>query len=84
MTRKRFIKLMMSAGNSRNKAVKIAADYNSRNVPYDKAYSRFAFYSLGSAFRNSGKRFKVASAAFGSLSSAMHSAISTVTNGKGR
>lgn len=40
MTRKRFIKLLMSHGISRNKAVKIAADYNSRNVPYETAYVR--------------------------------------------
>lgn len=40
MTRKRFIKLLMSHGISRNKAVKIAADYNSRNIPYETAYVR--------------------------------------------
>lgn len=38
MTRKRFIKLLMSHGISRNEAVKIAADYNSRNIPYKTAY----------------------------------------------
>ena len=38
MTRKRFIKLLMSKGYSRNEAVKIAADYNSRNIPYETAY----------------------------------------------
>ena len=40
MTRKRFIKLLMSHGISRNKAVKIAAEYNSQNIPYDTAYAR--------------------------------------------
>ena len=40
MTRKRFIKLLMSYGISRNEAVAIAADYNSRNVPYETAYAR--------------------------------------------
>ena len=40
MTRKRFIKLLMSHDISRNEAVKIAADYNSRNVPYETAYVR--------------------------------------------
>ena len=40
MTRKRFIKLMMSYGISRNEAVKIAADYNSRNIPYETAYKK--------------------------------------------
>ena len=85
MTRKRFIKLLMSHGISRNKAVEIAADYNSRNVPYERAYSRIASSrGIISAFRNSGKQFKAAGAAFGSLSYAMHSAVSTITNGTGR
>ena len=38
MTRKRFIKLMMSYGISRNEAVKTAAAYNSLNIPYETAY----------------------------------------------
>lgn len=37
MTRKRFIKLLMSYRIPRNHAVKIAADYNSRNIPYEIA-----------------------------------------------
>lgn len=40
MTRKRFIKLLMSHGISRNEAVKTAAEYNSRNIPYETAYVR--------------------------------------------
>lgn len=84
MTRKRFIKLMMSYDISRNKAVELAAEYNSRNIPYEKAHSRLAFYRIGSAFRNSGKQFKASSAAFKNLSSSMHSAISRATNGIGR
>lgn len=38
MTRKRLIKLLMSHGISRNEAVKIAAEYNSLNIPYETAY----------------------------------------------
>lgn len=40
MKRKRFIKLLMSHGYSRNKAVKIANYYNRRNIPYEKAYTK--------------------------------------------
>ena len=46
MTRKRFIKLLMSHGIPRNKAVEMAADYNSRNVPYEIAYERLIFVRL--------------------------------------
>ena len=38
MTRKRFIKLLMSKGCSRNQAVEIAAYYNYSNIPYKRAY----------------------------------------------
>ena len=38
MTRKRFVKLLMSKGCSRNQAVEIAAYYNYNNVPYKTAY----------------------------------------------
>ena len=41
MTRKRFIKLVMSYGIPRNDAVEIAADYNSRNIPYERAYEKY-------------------------------------------
>lgn len=41
MTRKRFIKLLMSKGIQRNAAQEIAARYNSRNIPYAKAYKIF-------------------------------------------
>lgn len=41
MTQKRFIKLVMSYTRSRNEAVKIAADYNSRNIPYERALEKF-------------------------------------------
>lgn len=38
MTRKRFVKLLMSKGCSRNQAVEIAVYYNYNNVPYKTAY----------------------------------------------
>lgn len=38
MTRKRFVKLLMSKGCSRNQAVEIAAYYNYSNIPYKRAY----------------------------------------------
>ena len=41
MTRKRFIKLAMSRGMSRNRAVELAAYYNFANVPYERAYYSF-------------------------------------------
>ena len=40
MTRKRFIKLLMSHGASRNEAVELANYYNRRNIPYKRAYER--------------------------------------------
>lgn len=73
MTRKRFIKLLMSHGISRNKAVKIAADYNSRNVPYETAYVRETRKLMPCITFDTGK-FKqavaVASAAFSDFASA--------------
>lgn len=41
MSRKRFIKLLMSHGISRNEAVKTAAAYNSLNFPYERAYENW-------------------------------------------
>lgn len=53
MTRKRFIKLLISYGIPRNEAVKIAADYNSRNIPYEIAYKRLIFVRLTYKFKRS-------------------------------
>ncbi len=39
MTRKRFIKLLMAHGYSRNQAVIMAEYYRSRNIPYNEAYA---------------------------------------------
>lgn len=41
MTRKRFIKLLMSYGIPRNEAVETAAAYNSLNFPYERAYENW-------------------------------------------
>ena len=84
MTRKRFIKLMMSYGNSRNKAVKIAAEYNSRNVPYKTAYANesnlkpvnYSFIAEGLS-----KGIAAATAAFSDLASAAKKAMENITSG---
>lgn len=41
MTRKRFIKLVMSKGKQRNEANKIAQSYNAKKIPYSRAYISF-------------------------------------------
>lgn len=41
MSRKRFIKLLMSHGVSRNEAVQLANHYNRYNIPYKIAYQRY-------------------------------------------
>lgn len=43
MTKKRFIKLLMSKGESRNKARQIARAFNYCHKPYKKAYSQYLF-----------------------------------------
>lgn len=45
MTKKRFIKLVMSKGKGRNEAQKIASEFNSRRTPYDKAYKIFRIFN---------------------------------------
>lgn len=50
MTKKRFVKLLMSKGIQRNEAQKIAALYNSRNISYSTAYK---LYVLSSSVKNS-------------------------------
>ena len=59
MTKKRFIKLLMSYGIQRNNAHRIARDVNGRNIPYKKAFpaviasykSSLCILELGRAFR---------------------------------
>ena len=51
MTRKRFIKLLMSNSVERNIAQKIAVDYNARNIPYENAIKRWRLeFSMTAAF----------------------------------
>lgn len=86
MTRKRFIKLLMSHGIKRNEAVKKAADYNSRNVPYETAYAREtrnAGDRLAFAIAGLGISATAASMAFRSLSSE-YRAMSNAISGIGR
>lgn len=49
MTRKRFIKLLMSRGVPRNRARAIAFLYNASGTPYKKAYSN---YLLKTSFKS--------------------------------
>ena len=62
MTRKRFIKLLMSHGVSRNEAVHLANYYNRRNIPYMKAYEK---YKMRICVRLACKRISSAIGAFG-------------------
>ena len=56
MTRKRFIKLLMSQGVSRNNAVTIAYCWNLRGVPYERAYRNFLLnHSVKKAFSRLGE-----------------------------
>lgn len=41
MTKKRFIKLLMSTGVQKTEARKIASSYNSRKIPYSEAFSDY-------------------------------------------
>ena len=43
MTKKRFIKLLMSQGIQRNSARAIAKSYNDRKIPYKIAYRPYGF-----------------------------------------
>lgn len=45
MTKKRFIKLLMSYGVQRNEAQQIARDFNGQNIPYKTAYPAAKIYS---------------------------------------
>jgi hypothetical protein len=65
----------MSHGISRNEAVKIAAEYNSRNVPYKTAY---VSNKLTLSFMDLGKSFAPVTAAFNSLSSSFYRATNRI------
>jgi hypothetical protein len=50
MTKKRFIKLLMSRGKSKNEAVEIALNYNNLNYSYKSAYAAYLLkYSMSDA-----------------------------------
>ena len=53
MTRKRFVKLLMSYGIPRNRAVVIAHIVNAHNVPYSKAINSpyIAKYTIASKWK---------------------------------
>ncbi len=82
MTRKRFIKLVMSHGVSRNKAQEMARAFNSKNLPYEKAYRCFmltygvrkGFRELSMATSNFAARVRKTMAAFVRLSEAIKAA----------
>lgn len=66
----------MSKGVSRNEAARLAAYYNSKNIPYKKAYAReqltLYFSSIAKTLSNS---IEVAGAAFSDLAIAVKKAI---------
>lgn len=56
MTRKRFIKLLMSRGEQKRTAQATAYLYNARKVPYAKAYSDYRIrVQITKAFRRLGE-----------------------------
>ena len=68
MTKRRFVKLLMSQGNSRNESVVIALRYNRRNYSYEKAYSDYLIkYALSNSFRKFGLSCEEASKSFAKL-----------------
>lgn len=82
MTKKRFIKLLMSKGIQRNEAQKIAARYNLRNIPYEKAYSDFLLKNgVSLAFKRLGQQAENLNAALRNISCAAKQAISQIKEG---
>lgn len=75
MTRKRFIKLLMSRGVQRNEAQKKAEKYNSKNISYSEAYMHFcvsaSFANLGKSFNKFGEAIKQATAGLAKLAEAL-------------
>lgn len=54
MTKKRFIKLLMSHGEQINQARSIAFHYNAQRKPYAKAYSDYMFKYVARKFNSLG------------------------------
>lgn len=63
MTRKRFIKLLMSHGETLYSARAIAFMYNVNNVPYKEAYSE---YLLKTSFKRMARKVSLAFRGLGS------------------
>ena len=59
MTKQRFIKLLMSHGEPRNRARTMALSYNSRGIPYTKAYHDYLFKNACKQFATLGAACKV-------------------------
>ena len=69
MTRKRFVKLLMSHGITRNEAQTIAKRYNARSFSYKHAYRTFLLtHSIKQNFKKMGEAFKMASASIRQVS----------------
>ena len=84
MTRKRFIKLLMSHGISRNEAVKKAAEYNSRNLPYKLAYLKEISNKLPLSFMNLSRAVTAASVAVKRFNDALNKVVENAVNRIGR
>lgn len=76
MTRKRFIKLLMAEGCSRNRAHELCQLYMCHCESYDKAYKkRLKVKSLGKAISKSGEAAKKATLAFMDMAGAFYRAL---------
>ena len=68
MTRKRFVKLLMSKGIQRNVANGKAKTYISNGFSYEQAYRNFLLvYGIKSGFKKLGEAFSVANVSFRTL-----------------
>ena len=79
MTKKRFIKLLMSHGEQINRARAIAFLYNARGIPYKEAYRDYLFRTsfirsmskLGEACARLGTNIASAAQSLGKLANAL-------------
>jgi hypothetical protein len=76
MTKKRFIKLLMSHGEQISQARKIALYYNSRKIPYATAYPS---YRLENSFKKLGEASKRMSVSLNNLTKAINKFANTIT-----
>lgn len=61
MTRKRFVKLLMSYGYSRNHAQAIAESVNRRKKPFNNYKNAFKLYKLSHQLAYTAKKIHIAS-----------------------